>query len=106
MGVDRAGHVGIGDEKAAGHAEVHDPLDGIAFGLGSEVEDDVLADAADALDGAAGERFGHGSRRRLHGLSLAREPDLFDVVAADAGVDAIGYGFNFGEFGHRCESSS
>ncbi len=71
VGVERAGHVGIGDEKAASHAEVHDPLDGIAFRLGREVEDDVLADAADALDGAAGERFGHGGRSRLHGFSLA-----------------------------------
>jgi hypothetical protein len=59
-----------------------------------------LADAADALDGAAGEGFGHDGGGRLHGLGLAGKPGLFDAVAADAGVDAIGYRFNFGEFGH------
>jgi hypothetical protein len=109
VGVRWARHVGIGDQQAAGHAQMHDPLDGftfwIALGQGSEIEDDVLAHTTDALDGAAGERFGHGGGRRLHRLALAREPDLFDAVARDALVDAVGDGFDFGEFGHRCESS-
>ena len=110
VGVRWAGQVRIGDHQAAGHAEMHDPLDGftfwIALGLGREVEDDVLAHAIDALDGAASERFGHGGGWRLHRLALAREPYLFDAIACDALVDAVGDGFDFGEFGHRCESSS
>ena len=103
VGVGRALDIGIGDEQAAGHAEVHDPLDRVAVGIGAEVEDDVLAHAVDALDGAAGERLGHGGGRCLHRLALAREPDFLDAVAVDAGVDAIGYGFDFGEFGHGLE---
>ena len=100
VGVRRSGHIGIGDDEAAGHAEVHDPLNGIALRFGHEVEDDVLAHTADALDGPAGERFGHGSGRRLHRLAFAREPHFVDAVAMNAGVHTIGYSFDFGEFGH------
>jgi hypothetical protein len=107
VGVQWARHVGIGDHQPAGHPEMHDPLDGftfwIALGLGSEVEDDVLAHTIDALDGAAGEGLGHGGGWRLHRLALAREPDLFDAVACDALVDAVGDGFDLGEFGHGLE---
>jgi hypothetical protein len=107
FGTRRAGQVGIGDHQAAGHAQMHDPLDGftfwIALGLRSEIENDVLAHTIDALDGAAGEGFGHSSGWRLHRLALAREPDLFDAVACDALVDAVGDGFDLGEFGHGLE---
>ena len=38
--------------------------------------------------------------RGLEGLGLVAGPDGADGLAVDAGVDAVGYGFDFGEFGH------
>ena len=66
VGVGSDGLAGCGDEEAAGHAEVHDPLPchcvGQTFGRGvcyrAEVDDDVFANALDADDHAAFETLG------------------------------------------------
>ncbi len=36
----------------------------------------------------------------FEGLGLVAGPDGADGLAVDALVDAVGYGFDFGEFGH------
>ena len=105
VSVRRNGHGGGGDEQASGHAEVDDPLNGSVSrsgvsGASAEVEDDVLADAVDALDVLAGEGFGHLGWRGLEGLLVAAEPYGLNAVSADAFVHAGGDGFDFGEFGH------
>ena len=58
--------------------------------------DDGLADAADAVDGRAGQGVGDLGFGRLEGLRLATGPDGGDALAVDAGVDAVGDGFDFG----------
>jgi len=66
VGVGRNGHVGGGDEQAAGHAEMDDPLSGRL--LTTQVEDNMLADTIDPLDARAGKGFRHWLRPRLEGL--------------------------------------
>lgn len=66
-----------------------------------DVGDDGLADAADAVDAGAGESFDDLGFGGLEGLGLAAGPDAEDALAADAGVDTVGYGFYFGELWHR-----
>jgi hypothetical protein len=88
------------DKKASSHAEMDDPLD-TAGVVGGKIEDDVLADAVDALDAFASEDFGHLSRRGLEGLLITAEPYGLNALATDALIDAAGNGFNFGEFRHQ-----
>ena len=98
MGVRRDGRSGVGDEQAAGHAQVDQELRRLFLRL--TVDDDGLADAVDAVDAAAGERFGDLVGRRFEGLRLVAGPDGADGLAVDAGMDAVGYGFDFGKLGH------
>ena len=99
VGVRRNKHVWLRDEQAAGHAEVDKELGGLVFT--AHRHDDGLADAADALDRGAGERLGDLGLGRLEGLGLAAGPDTRDALPGDAGVDTIGYGFNFRKFWHE-----
>jgi hypothetical protein len=54
----------------------------------------------DAFDAAAGEGFDDLVGRRLERLGLVAGLYTDNCLAVDAGVDAVGYGFDFGEFGH------
>jgi hypothetical protein len=54
----------------------------------------------DALDAAAGEGFDDLVGRGLEGLGLVAGLYPDNGLAVDAGVNAVGYGFDFGEFGH------
>ena len=98
----RAWNFGRVDQQAAAHAEVDEKLCGLfgASGFASEVEGDGLAYAVDAVDARVGEGLGDKFRRRLKGLGLVAGLDAEDGLAARAGVDSVGYGFYFGEFGH------
>ena len=109
VGVRREWDVGGGDEQAAGHAEVDQALRvrrarfarrWSLRGRFGQVNHDVLADAVDAGDAQAGERGGHLMRRGFERFFIGGEPGGDDAVAADAAVDAVGYGFYFGELGH------
>lgn len=123
MGVRRDGGIWGGDQQPTRHAEVHDPFRGGGWahggglaeralslaagqicdgglGRGAKPEDDVFADAFDGEDGAAFEAFGLARGRVFEGLALGAEPGIDDAITADAGVDAAGDGFDFGEFGH------
>lgn len=90
--------VGRRDQQAAGHAEVDEELRG--FFIAGEVDDDSFADAVDSIDPASGERFNNRLRRGLEGLGLVAGPHGADGLALDARVNAVGYGLDFGEFGH------
>lgn len=102
VGVRWNGDLGWGDEQASGHAEMDDPLGfGLVRGLAAaEIEDDVLALAVDAVDAEAGEGVGHLGAWGFEGLLVTAEPDGEDALAAHAGVDSVGDGFDFGEFRH------
>jgi hypothetical protein len=65
-----------------------------------EVDDYGLAYAVDSVDAAVGEGFGYGFGWGLEGLRFVAGPDGADGFAVDTLVDAVGYGFDFGEFGH------
>ena len=103
VGVRGEGDFGRGDEEASGHAEVDEELGGWAGGM-VQREHDGFADAADSVDAGVGEGFGDFGFGRLEGLGLAAGPDVLDALVADAGVDAVGYGFDFGELRHRLEA--
>jgi len=60
----------------------------------------VLSDAIDPVDASAGEGFGHRVWRGLEGLLVAAEPHRLNAFAADSFIDAVGDGFDFGQFGH------
>ena len=98
VGVRWDGGVGGGDEEAACHAKMDQELGGL-FVVG-EVDDDGLAYAVNAVDAGVGEGFGDGLGWGFEGLGLVAGPDGADGLAVDALVDAVGYGFDFGEFGH------
>ena len=51
----------------------------------------------DAVDAGVGEGFGDGLGWGFEGLGLVAGPDGEDGLAVDALVDAVGYGFDFGE---------
>ena len=53
----------------------------------------------DAVDAGVGEGFGDEGGRGLEGLGLVAGPDGEDGLAVDAVMNAVGYGFDFGEFG-------
>jgi hypothetical protein len=57
---------------------------------------DGLADAADALDGRAGQDVGDLGFWRLERLRLAAGPHGCNAGTVDAGVDAVGDGLDFG----------
>ena len=96
MGWDRG--FGGGDEEAAGHAEMDQELGGVL--VVGQVDDYGFAYAVDAVDAGVGEGFGDGLGWGFEGLGLVAGPDGADGLAVDALVDAVGYGFDFGEFGH------
>jgi hypothetical protein len=98
VSVGRDGGVGGGDEKPSGHTEMDEEL-GWLF-LSGEIDDDGFAYAMNAVDAAAGEDFDDLVGWRLEGLGLVAGPDGTDGFAVDSLVDAIGYGFDFGEFRH------
>lgn len=79
------------DDELAGRG-----LAGFAF----EIENNVLADAMDAGDAKAGERGGHGVGVGFEGLAGAAEFCGENALAVGAVMDAVGDGFDFGEFGH------
>ena len=54
----------------------------------------------DTFDAAAGEGFDDLIWRGFEGLRLVAGPDGTDGLAVDAGVNAVGYGFDFGKFRH------
>lgn len=60
------GHVRLRYEEPSGHTEVDDPLRSASLFLfpAGQVHHDVLADATNFLDGAAGERGGNFFRGR------------------------------------------
>lgn len=110
----------VGNEEAAGHAEMHNPLGlcvrrdrfafpGESFAVGGaassgtrafKIHNDVLADAADAGDAAARQCFGEDGGRSFEGLLMGREPGGEDDVSVKEAVDAVGDSFDFREFGH------
>ncbi len=97
----------MSDEQTAGHAEMHDPLErgerlcgGVVAGGRVQIEDDVLADAANAANAAAGEGGGHFVGWCFEGLRIAGEPGGENGVAAKAAVHARSDGFDFRKFGH------
>lgn len=98
MGVRRDGRIRRGDEQAASHAEMDEKLGLALFSV--QIDNDGLADAMNALDAAAGESLDNLVGRGFEGLRLVAGPDGADGLAVDTGVDAVGDGFNFGEFGH------
>ncbi len=104
VGVGRQGHVGVRDEQAAGHAEVDEELGrgrvGSAVDGALERGNDGLADAPDFGDRASGEDFDDLGFGALEGLWFAAGPHGNDALPADALVDAVGDGFDFGEFRH------
>ncbi len=51
--VRRNGCLSIGNQQAAGHAQVHDPLQAGRFAI-LKIEDNVFAYAVDAFDAPAG----------------------------------------------------
>jgi hypothetical protein len=65
-----------------------------------EVEDDVLADAMDAGDAKSSEDGGKDFWIGLEGLAGTAEDSGEDALAVGAVMDALGDGFDFGEFGH------
>src|SRR5438067_7963535 len=99
VGVWRDGDVGLRDEEAAGHAEVDEELYRLFLALNRH--DNRFANAAHGFDGGTGEGFGNLGLRRLEGLGLAAGPDTHDALAGDAGMDAVGYGFDFRKFRHE-----
>jgi len=54
----------------------------------------------DTVDSAACEGFDDLVGRGFEGLGLVAGLYTDNRLAVDAGVDAVGYGFDFGEFGH------
>jgi hypothetical protein len=58
----------------------------------------------DSLDAGAGEGFDDLGGRGFEGLGLVAGLYTDNGLAVDAGVDAVGYGFDFGEFGHAFSS--
>lgn len=98
----------VGDEKAACHAQVNNPLRFWSWSLRSnaclrtsQIANDVLARAMDRKEYAAHETAGEFFGRDFEGLAMGAEPNVKDSVAADSLVDASGDGFHFGKFGHR-----
>ena len=61
------------------------------------IDDDGFADSVDVLDAAAGEGFDDLVGRGFEGLGLVAGLYTDKGLAVDAGVDAVGYGFDFGE---------
>ena len=101
VGVRGDGALWGGDEEAAGHAEVDDPLGlGWAGGSGGEGADDVFADAADGEDDEVFEAGCLGGGGSGEGFGVGAEPGFADAVPLEALVDAAGDGFDFGQFGH------
>lgn len=142
MGVGREGKTRIGNEEAAGHTEMNDPLgpvmrggrfaglriqrapfaglrvrrerfavwpEGFVAGCGRtapggrhhfKIDNDVLADAVDAGDAAAGESLGENRGRSFERLPVGGKPCGEDDVAAEAAIDTVGDGLDFGELGH------
>jgi hypothetical protein len=112
MGVVRHRTVGSGNQEAAGHAKMHNPL-GVRFccahfatahqrvtGRKAEFADNMFAGAMYREDGAAFESFRLLGRRCLEWLGVAAEPCFDDAVSADAGVDAECNGLHFRKFRH------
>src|ERR1700691_3224890 len=96
--MERDWDLGGRDQQTAGHAEMDEKLGSLL--VAEEIDDDRLPDAVDALDAASGEDLLDLSRGRLEGLGLVAGPDGRDLLAVDAGVDAIGDGLYLGEFRH------
>ncbi len=98
MGMEGQRDVGVRDEKAAGHAEVHQELGCMvhAFSRPGSLKrhHDGLTDAPDTTDGGAGKGLFDLAFRALEGLRLSAGPDAMNRLAVDALMDAIGDGFN------------
>ena len=65
-----------------------------------QIEDDVLAHAADGGDAALFECCGDFARREISAALFLAEPHGFDDVSGDALGEAARNGFYFGEFRH------
>jgi len=117
-GVGVRGDFGVrrGNEQAAGHAEVDDPLgtDGVSSyfcfrrvllaGILQRVcqfADDVFAGAVNGVKDFAFEALGLLDGAGFEGLFVAAKPGFYDFVALDSLMDAVGDGFYFGELGHE-----
>jgi len=98
VGVWRDRSIWSGDEQAASHSEVDEELRALLFA--AQIDDDGLANAVNALDAAACEDLDDLIGSGLEGLRLVTGPHRADGLAVDAGVDAVGYRFDFGELGH------
>ncbi len=103
VGVRRHFAVRGGDEQAASHAEVDNPLCCVRRTCrGAELADDMLAGAMDRSNSPSDESARLMQARGLEGLRNSAEPGFGDAVASDAFVDAAGDGFNFRKFRHEC----
>ena len=101
------GGVGCGDEEAASHAEVHDPLRfrrGLLATaprfLAAQFADDMFPGAMDGEEVAAFQALRLTGGGGFEESAMAGKPDIGDAMAAHTLVDAAGYGFDFGQFGH------
>jgi hypothetical protein len=98
-----------GDEKAASHAEMHDPLSGWfacianqrAAARCTQLANDVFSGAMHSENGAAHKPGGLPLRRRFEWFAVRTERRFGNAVSAHACMHAAGYGFDFGQFRHR-----
>src|SRR6185437_12352284 len=65
-----------------------------------QVKDNRLTYAPYVLDGGAGKGFGDLFFGRFERLRFAAGPHASNALSADARVDAVGDGFDFGKFRH------
>lgn len=101
MSVRRHGHISMGIKQAASHSEVNEKLAGGGFAAWAfEVKDDVLANAMNPGDAEASESGGDDVGCGLEGLAGTAARNRENTLAVGAVVDALGDGFDFGEFGH------
>jgi len=96
--MERDWNLGSRDQETSGHSKMDEKLG--SFLVAEKIDDDGLADAVDALDATAREDLGDLSRGGLEGLRLAAGPDVDNLLAVDAGVDAVGDGLHLREFRH------
>ena len=95
-------------QQAPGHAQVNDPLGGRlcrwAFTeLGArrtQFADDVLSGAVDGQDDPALQPARLSPGRGFEGLTMGGEPDIYDPITVDPGVDTAGNCLHFRQFWH------
>ena len=95
---------GSGDQQAARHAQMHDPLSGRLSFHGAigrpEFADNMLSGAMDSEDCAPCKAFGLASWRAFEGLAMAAEDGLDNAVAAHPLMNSAGNGLDLWQLGH------